>query len=747
MRSYDQSTNPRWSELLHKAVTEPGVISKAFSRFHQYSFGNQLLSVARGILSSTWEPKQNRGAKRFPLEPGTHTEPVLAHVLFMDIVGCSKLPSDEQKRIVGRLQELVRASAEFQRSRDSDQLISLPTGDGMALAFFNKLDAAVQCALEVTKSIQAESLCQIRMGVNTGPVFIMEDINHKSNISGAGINRAERVMSCGEDGHILLSGNVAESLRHLSNWRDKIHEIGQCQVKDGWTHVWSLVDGAAGNPAVPKRSKRRVRRRRQMIAAGVAVLALTVAASAFWLGRLQLSPELSMDQASTAVLPFADISPEKNQEYFSDGLAEELLNELAKIPGLRVAGRTSSFQFKNKAGDPRLIGEKLKVASLLEGSVRIQGNRASISVHLIRAADGIYLWSQQFDRELNDILAVQEEIARAVTGALKITLLDDKTASPSAKRANADAYNAYLQGLYFFRQHNKGTREKAVGYFNQASKLDPAFALAWLGLGESRISQADAADIPPREGYRMAREAVEKALALNPKMGEAYAALGYIKMFRDWDWEGADASYQRALALEPGNVTVIMGAGTLAKTLGRLDEAVARDRLAIANDPLSTSAHHNFGIALLFAGRLEEARVEFQKALELAPDRTIEHCLLSEVHLIRSHAVEALAEAEKEKYPAYRLWGLALASHALGRKKDSDTNLEQLIEKFQADEPFAIAEVYAFRRQPNQAFEWLERAYKQPDSGLAEIKGEPLLKSLEYDPRYKDLLKRMRLPN
>src|ERR1700680_3797213 len=220
------------------------------------------------------------------LSAGATSEPELAHVLFMDIVGCSKLSSDEQKRIVGRLQDLVRNSPEFQRSRESDELISLPTGDGMALVFFNKLDAVVQCALEITKEVQAESLCKIRMGVHTGPVFVMEDINHKRNVSGAGINRAERVMSCGSEGHILLSDNVAESLRHLSVWRDKIYEVGDCQVKDGWIGIWNLVDGPIGNPAPPKKSKRFVHRRRLVMAGCGAALALALAVvGAFRMGR------------------------------------------------------------------------------------------------------------------------------------------------------------------------------------------------------------------------------------------------------------------------------------------------------------------------------------------------------------------------------------------------------------------------------------------------------------------------------
>ncbi|HEV2687039.1 MAG TPA: adenylate/guanylate cyclase domain-containing protein, partial [Bryobacteraceae bacterium] len=246
----------------------------------------------------------------------TNDAPLLAHVLFMDIVGATKLPTDEQRRILSRLRELVRASEEFQCAKESNQLISVPTGDGMALAFFNRLDAAVLCAVEITKAIQAESLCKIRMGVHTGPVFVEEDIRGQPNLNGAGINLAERVMSAGGDGHILVSETVAASLKQLGNWRGKIHEIGECQVKDGWIRVWNLVDGPIGNAATPKKAKALIMRRRWMLAGAFAALVLIVAAAAgsgaLWFERTGSKPP--EDQASIAVIPFTDMSPQKNQE-------------------------------------------------------------------------------------------------------------------------------------------------------------------------------------------------------------------------------------------------------------------------------------------------------------------------------------------------------------------------------------------------------------------------------------------------
>ena len=450
-------------------------------------------------------------------------------------------------------------------------------------------------------------------------------------------------------------------------------------------------------------------------------------------------------QASIAILRFVDLSAEKNQEYFSDGLAEELLNSLANTPGLRVAGRTSSFQFNGQSGDFHLIGKKLHVATILEGSVRRQGNRAKVTVDLINAADGYHLWSNTFDRDMNDIFAVQEEIASAVRGALEVALLKVRNA-PSVRRTNAEAYNAYLQGQYFLERHTNANLKKAVGYFEQAIKLDRGYAPAWVGLGESRIGQASAGDVPAEEAYRTARAEVEQALALDADLGEAHSAMGQISLLHDWQWTVADASFQRALALEPGNSKAMGFAGMLAEDLGRLDEAIALYRRAVEIDPLSPRGYYDSAMVLFYAGRQEEAASVLKKALELFPEMDNAHCLLGQVYLTQSHPQEVLAEMEKEKDPALRLYGLALAYHALGRKRESDANMADLIARYRATAGYQIAEVYAVRKEKDRAFEWLERAYTEHDAGLTRIKGDPMLKSLERDPRFAALLRKMRLP-
>jgi TolB-like protein/cytochrome c-type biogenesis protein CcmH/NrfG len=446
------------------------------------------------------------------------------------------------------------------------------------------------------------------------------------------------------------------------------------------------------------------------------------------------------------------LSPEKDQEYFSDGLAEEVLNSLVKMQGLHVAARTSSFQFKGKSEDLRVIGQKLNVATLLEGSVRKQGQRVRISAQLIQASDGFHLWSETYDRDLTDIFAVQEEIASSVARSLKVTLLGEK--APSSRDTSVEAYNAYLQGKYFDGQYFSGRSdygeilEKAIAYYEQAINLDPNYASAWAALSRALWTLSDADPDPlRREGeMRKAREAAERALTLDPSLVDAYLAMGEIKQNYDWDWAGADAYYQRALALEPGNAAVVGSAASLAATLNRFEESLRLSRRAVELDPLQARTQFMLASRAWWAGRLDEAATAGQKASELNPGLLHLHAVLGWVYLARSRPQEALMEAERETSQVFRPQGRALAYHALARKQESDRALAELIVKGQVNSAFQIAEVYAFRGEADAAFTWLERAYIQHDSGLTEMKGNPLLKNLEHDPRYAAFLKKMRLP-
>jgi eukaryotic-like serine/threonine-protein kinase len=488
---------------------------------------------------------------------------------------------------------------------------------------------------------------------------------------------------------------------------------------------------------------------RWKIVVSASVLLIAGIAAALWFVRGTGSRAGTAGQPGTpsiAVLPFVNMSSDKEQEYFSDGLSEELLNNLAKIPGLRVAARTSSFQFKGKNEDLRTVGEKLNVGTILEGSVRKEGNRVRITAQLIKATDGFHLWSETYDRELKDVFAVQDEIARSVASSLKVALLGTNTASPSAQGKNPEAYNSYLQGRYFFQQRTKENLEKATEYYERAIKLDPGFALAWVGLSEVLGLETDSGYLPIEEGYRKTRDAAERALGLDPNLPEAHAAMGFIKMNYDWDWAGADAAFQRALALDAGNVTTIRDAARLSAALGRFDEALALERRAVELDPLNTAVHFAHCLIADYAGKLDEAVSACKKTLEINPARPLAHAFLARINLAQSHPQDAIAASEREPEEWAHLQGLALAYHALGRSKDSDAALAELIVKYATTSVYQIAEVYAFRGETDHAFEWLERAYASRDGGLAQLKGDPLLKSIERDPRYAAFLKKMHLP-
>jgi len=482
-----------------------------------------------------------------------------------------------------------------------------------------------------------------------------------------------------------------------------------------------------------------------------AIVVVLLAATMFYFGRQSKAPEpkpappaAETGKTAIAVLPFADLSASKDQEYFSDGLTEELLNVLAKNPKLRVISRTSAFSFKGTRTDIKTIAEKLNVTHVLEGSVRKAGDQLRITAQLIEVATDSHLWSETYDRQMDNIFAVQGDIAASVAGALKVTLEEGQT--PKAQETNPEAYNAYLQGRYFLDRLRQEDLEKAIGYYEQALQIDPNYARGWAGLSEVHSRQADLGYVPLDEGYRKARKEAEKALELDPNLAEAHACVGWIRRVYDWDWTGADAAYKRALKLEPANADVVQGAGYLAGTLGRFDEAIKLDQRAIELDPLKVRTYSDLGFHAYYAGRLEEAEAAFRKALDLNPQYIWPHTFLGRIYLARSKPEEAIAEMQKEPGPYWRMSGLAIAYHAAGKKKESDAALAEVIEKNQYEAAFQIAEVYAYRGETDKAFEWLERAYKQRDGGLGDMKGDPLLRSVQRDPRWPAFLKKMKLP-
>ena len=377
--------------------------------------------------------------------------------------------------------------------------------------------------------------------------------------------------------------------------------------------------------------------------------------------------------------------------------------------------------------------------------MRKSGEKVRITAQLIKAADGSHLWSETYDRTLDDIFAVQEDIAGEVVKALKLTLLGTTSVTRS-RPVDPEAYNLALQGRFFLDRLGKENIERSVVYFQRSRERDPGYAPAWAGLSEAYAVQADNGHVPVADGYRRAREAAEKALALDPQLADAHLAMGRIQRSYDWDWVAADASFRKALELEPGSAKALRHAASQARTLGRWSEAIDLANKAIEHDPLRSTTYNALGFALQAVNRDAEAEAAFRKGLEVAPDRAIRHMHLGQALLLQGKAEAALQEMEQETDEIWRLSGLPLVFHALGRRSESDAALAALKSKHAGEMAYQIAEVHAFRDEVDLAFEWLDRAYDQRDGGLSDIKGDPFLRGLVDDPRYRALLRKLKLP-
>jgi TolB-like protein/Tfp pilus assembly protein PilF len=449
----------------------------------------------------------------------------------------------------------------------------------------------------------------------------------------------------------------------------------------------------------------------------------------------------SLGNRSIAVLPFVNMSDDAGNEFFSDGISEELLNLLARIPELRVISRSSAFSFKGKDLSIPEIAERLDVAHVLEGSVRKAGDRVRITAQLIEARSDAHLWSQTYDRTLDDIFAIQDEIAAMVVERLKITLLGG---APKAQETEPAAYALFLQARFLGRQFTAESLEQSIDLYRQALAIDPEYAPAWDHLSASYSNQADYGLLSQEEGYAKARAAAEQALAIDPGYSGAYASLGWIAMGFDRDLAQAARYYQKAIALDPTDTANIRSAAVLIQNLGRLDEAIALNRSANTRDPLNPVGHHNLGIAYLLAGRWDEAIASFETALRLSPDMIGVHNKIGTVLLFKSEPGAALAElALEEGDEGFGAKVQALALYALGREQEYEARREELIEHWGAESPSAVAQVYAYVGDADAAFQWLDRAIEQDEAGLIEQARFPFFSPLHADPRWARFLERV----
>ena len=447
---------------------------------------------------------------------------------------------------------------------------------------------------------------------------------------------------------------------------------------------------------------------------------------------------------SIAVLPFADMSEKKDQEYFADGMAEEILDLLARIPGLKVISRTSSFQFKGKNEDLRSIGTQLGVAYVLEGSVRKSGDRLRVTAQLINSKDGTRLWSQSYDRDLSDVLKMQDEIAASLVRAFQIEVGTGEFADRPALR-NTEAYTLYLQGLHAYARTDQQGAEQSVTDFQRSLDLDPSFAAAAEGLAGAYFVLGQWGFMPAADAFDRCRQAAALALKLDPNLANAHLQLSEVYRAADRDWPAADRELKLAQALAPNDANVLFIAAVQSQNLGRWDDVLRFVNASLAQDPLNPSAYNVLSLAQLRLGQMPESEAAARRTLEISPTYAGAHFFLGLVLLARNQPEAALAEMQKESQSVARLGGSAMAFFALGIKAESDAALAQML-KNHANRPLLISSVYAFRGELDEALKWLERAYEQKDPSLLLLKSQLMFDKLEGDPRYKALLKKMNLP-
>jgi adenylate cyclase len=655
-------------------------------------------------------------------EPSSDSAPnrtlEMAHVLFVDIVAYSRLPMDQQEQVLLHLQEAVRETKEFVRAKASDQLIRLPTGDGMALVFLGDVEAPVRCALELHRILRRWPEIQLRMGIHTGPVYRVEDINDARNVVGGGINMAQRVMDCGDAGHILLSRNVAEVLEQVRGWSDCLQDLGLHEVKHGAkVQLFNLCKDGLGNQALPAR---------------ISAVPMSV--------RLPAKPPGVTP--SIAVLPFANLSADKENEYFSDGLAEEILNLLAKIQGLKVIARTSAFAFRDKETDLRNIAERLNVHTILEGSVRRAGNRIRVTAQLINAADESQLWSERYDRELTDIFAIQDEIGQAISEALKVRL------APRAKTVNIEAYQHYLKGQYYHARVTPDSLAKAKECFEQALAIDPNYAPAHSGLAQYYYTLA-ALDIKPTGDVALlATSAAAKALAIDPANCEAHSVLATMAAICDYAWEVAEKHYRNAMAVESVPPIVRFRYVMLYLfPLRRFADAMEQSRSAFETDPLSMILHYGMAWSMYGAKQLRETIEYARRALEIDANYYLIWFVMGFAQLRSGFAEEGITSFKRvvELAPWF---GMGVGSLAAAYCQAGDHERSQEWVRKLADSnghTLGAAFYYAAAGETDAMFEALDVAHRQRDALLFFIQNLPFFDPYRADPRFQALLQRMNL--
>src|SRR5215470_12783970 len=700
----------------------------------------------------------------------------IGHVLFIDVVGYSKLLITQQSEQLDTLRKIVRATQQFRAAEAEGKLLRLPTGDGGALVFRNSPEAPVLCAIEISKELKKYPELRVRMGIHSGPVNEVADLNEQVNMAGAGINIAQRVMDCGEAGHILLSKHAAEDLGQYRQWQPYLHDLGECEVKHGaMLSVVALSIDKIGNPQPPAKFKQAKRRfvkhvvgssaaapavRPMWIAVWVAAACILIAAFLISSHRGQVgsinAPAAAptakpVSTKSIAVLPFENLSRDPDNAYFADGIQDEILARLSKIADLKVISRTSSKKYKSAPDNLREIAKQLGVANILEGSVQKAADQVRVNVQLINALNDTHLWGDIYERKLTDIFAVESDIATTIADTLQTKLSGaEKQLITVQPTSDLTAYELYLKGRSLWGKRSGDNIPKAIAFYEQAIARDPNYAPAYAGLAEAYAILPFYTATAAQDAYPKAKAAAVKALQLNDKLAEAHTALAMILCVGDLDMAGSMSEFQRAIALNPNYATAHhwYGNGPLL-ALGRFEEAIAEGKRAIELDPFSPIINADLGMDLFCARRYDQAITQLRKTLEIDPTFYYAHYFLGMALQLKGDLPAAIAEYTQAQQLSDDLWVLVLLASAKARSGDKDAAVRLLTELEELSQHRHVPSywrtfLYLSLGNRDEAVRWLEQGIADHDGvTIGMIKIDPWLDPLHGDPRFEVLVQKV----
>ncbi len=679
------------------------------------------------------------------VEPDLKLE--IAHILTIDVVAYSTLLIHEQSRVMADLNRIVRNTPRFRGAEAEGKLTRLPTGDGMALVFHGDPEAPVECAMQISAELRTHREIRLRMGIHSGPINQILDVNDRSNVAGAGIDMAQRVMDCGDAGHILVSKRVADDLAPHLRWNRHLHDLGECEVKHGRRiGIFNLFTDTLGNPILPRKLQpaaggngTKWRKQKFLILAPIGAGVAVGLAFFFWPVR-----------PSLAVLPFRDGSQNRDQEYFSDGMTEEISKSLGNTPGLRVIGRSSAFSFKGRSEDARKAGRQLGVTHVVEGSVKREAGRVRMNAVLIVVRTGYEVWMKEFDVTEQDALTLAKAVAVEVARALRIgsqTRLGGINAMPAS---DPEANDLYFRGRFLLNKRTISALQEARELFERALARNPEFAAAYCGLADAYILLAEYGAIGSAEGGKLASPNVSKALELDPNLAEAHVSRAMLLGDFDWDWETAKGEFEHAIGLNPNNVPARHWYGLHLAELARFEDALDQIAAARERDPLAPIVRAARAKILLVARRYDEAIEQCRDALELQPNFLPALEVMGQVYACQGKFPEAmdvlkkcgeLASDDDMSLERAYIHGCA------GQRQEAEQILQKATSLPEAVSAYDLATVYSALRDEAEALRWLEVAISRRSLSLVWFRVDPRLDNIRATPRFTQLTERISKPS